>query len=95
MEVEELNAFQSVRKYADRNVFLAWPPYSENMASQVAKNMKTGKYLVYIGEGVGGCTGDDGFFNCLEKDFKEINMKAKIYSFWGLHDFLRIFKKIN
>lgn len=49
--------------HADRVLFLCWPPYSDPMAHDalVAYEAAGGRTLVYVGEGSGGCTGDDDF----------------------------------
>lgn len=91
--VEKLPAVKAVKKYADRNVFMAWPPYDEPMAFQVAKNMKKGRYLIYVGERKGGCTGDDAFFEYLYKNFEEIDIESTIPVWFGLHDKLLLFVK--
>ena len=46
--------------HADRALFLCWPPYAEPMAYYALKAYK-GDTVIYIGEGHGGCTGDDNF----------------------------------
>ena len=92
--VEELSAIDAVKKYKGRNVFMAWPPYNTPMAHDVVSNMEVGTYLIYIGEGHGGCTGDDNFFESLYSDFEEIDDIA-IPQWSGLHDYCTVYKKIK
>jgi hypothetical protein len=92
--VEELSAIDAVKKYKDRNVFMAWPPYDTSMAYDVISNMEVGNYLIYIGEGHGGCTGDDNFFESLYTDFEEID-DIDIPQWSGLHDYCTVYKKIK
>lgn len=48
------------------NIIMSWPNYSEPFAANILKILKPGQRLYYLGEGLGGCTGDDEFFNLLE-----------------------------
>ncbi|MGL4614407.1 MAG: class I SAM-dependent methyltransferase [Shewanella sp.] len=50
-------------------IVMNWPPYAESFAHQVVKKMCKGQVLVFEGEGSGGCTGDDDFFNYLDEHF--------------------------
>ena len=72
-------------------VILSWPDYDTSFASQILEKMKPGQTLIYIGEGYGGCTGDDNFFNLLEEKTSlnnEITEKLQEHSLsWsGVHD---------
>ena len=93
-EVEELNASEAVKKYHDRNVFMAWPPYDNPMAHEVITNMKEGTYLIYIGETDGGGTGDHNFFEALYSDFEECDYFS-IPKWAGINDACWIYKKIK
>jgi hypothetical protein len=62
VDVIKMDAQEAVRKWPERNVFMAWPPYQSPMAEEVAHAMSPGRTLIYIGEDVGGCTADEGFF---------------------------------
>lgn len=91
-EIIEISGDQAVKKYKERNVFMAWPPYNDPMAYNVIKEMLPGKILIYIGEGEGGCTGDDLFFDYLYKEFDEVEF-IRILSWTGIHDNCRIYIK--
>ena len=54
-------------RHADRTLLLVWPPYGTPMAANALRYFERGggKRLVYVGEGYGGCTGDDDFFGML------------------------------
>jgi hypothetical protein len=93
--VEKLTARQAVIKYSNRNVFMAWPPYDNKMAIQVVKAMKRGRYLIYIGESMHGCTGCDEFFLYLNTNFQKLNTKAKIDNWSGVHDCVYLYKKVS
>lgn len=49
-----------LKQHGDRTLFLCWPPYESDMAYQSLMSYP-GSRLIYIGEGDGGCTGDDAF----------------------------------
>jgi hypothetical protein len=91
-DVEEIEAVSAVKKYKDRNVFMAWPPYDTSMAYDVALNMVPGSYLIYVGEGWGGCNGDDQFFEYLNNQFEETNYLA-IPKWFGLNDYCSVYRK--
>lgn len=60
----------AVRPHGDRSLFMSFPPHDEPFAYDVLKNYR-GNRFVYVGEGPGGVTGDDKFFNLLAKRWKE------------------------
>jgi hypothetical protein len=57
-------------EYPDRALFLCWPPYDTSMAWG-ALHCYTGKTVIFVGEGSGGCTGNDEFFEILHRDFDQ------------------------
>lgn len=66
-EIESADEFISA-DYSDRALMLCWPPYSSPMAYN-ALNAYKGDYVIYIGEGDGGCTGDDKFHDMLYENW--------------------------
>lgn len=48
-------------------VILSWPDYDTSFASDILNVLQKGQTLIYIGEHEGGCTGDDAFFELLNK----------------------------
>ncbi len=94
MDVEEISSISAVKKYSDRNVFMAWPPYDTPMAYDTVLAMEIGKYLIYIGEGNGGCNGDDRFFGELYANFEEVS-EISIPQWDGIHDYCTVYKKIK
>jgi hypothetical protein len=80
-----------VRDHQDRNLFLCWPPYDDPMAYNCLYWYR-GKHVIYIGEGHGGCTGDDKFHNTLERDF-ELIMRVEIPVWRGIHDSLEVWER--
>ena len=94
MNVEQLDSPSAVKKYNDRNVFMAWPPYDTPMAHETAISMEVGKYLIYVGESWGGCTGNDDFFMELRDNFEEIT-DLMIPTWSGINDYCTVYKKIK
>jgi hypothetical protein len=76
-----------------RNLFLCWPPSNYPMAKECLKYFR-GKYVIYIGESEGGCNASDDFFNILREDYEEIEHEAWIPHWFGLHDYLSIWRKL-
>ena len=80
-------------KNSNRTLFLCWPPYATTMAYDAIIENQPDK-LIYIGEGYGGCTGDDKFHEILENNYEEIEGIA-IPQFMGIHDYMTVYKKKN
>jgi hypothetical protein len=81
-----------LRHFPNATALIVWPPYDEPMAFEVAKRIRVGQHLVYVGEGQGGCTGDDAFFDLLNDDFRRTG-GVGIPQWWGLHDHLEIYRR--
>ena len=89
-EVEKLKHLDAVNKYGDNKVLmLSWPPYNDPMAYETLKNFN-GDKLIYIGEGVGGCTADDQFCKLLNELWQEIEI-IDIPQWSGIHDYLTLY----
>jgi hypothetical protein len=95
MPVEKSDSVEAVKKYSDRNVYMAWPPYDHPMAFETVQAMEVVRILIYVGEGHGGCTGDDKFFEYLYSNFEEIETTAAIPSWSGIYDNVSVYKKIK
>ena len=78
--------------HPDRALFLCWPSYAEPWAAQ-SLACYTGDLLVYCGEGEGGCTADDGFFELLAAEWEEVSDSAAHVSYWGIHDYLTAYRR--
>lgn len=88
----QMDAVDAVKKYSNRNLFMAWPPYDNPMAYNCVKHMKIGKILIYVGEGGGGCTGDDQFHNFLYTNFEQLDT-VDLPRWFGINDYGAIYKK--
>lgn len=90
--VEVFKGNESHVKYFPNHVLmLCWPPYDEPMAHNCLSAYK-GNKVIYIGEGCGGCTGDDKFHEDLSKNFNLFaDMTIPVY--WGIHDRLFLYER--
>lgn len=81
----------AMRKFPERTLFLCWPSYSLPWAARAVR-MHRGEYVAYIGEGLGGCTGDDDLHFLFGLLYEEIDHLA-IPQWFGLHDSLTIYRR--
>jgi hypothetical protein len=77
----------TVTKYGSKimnsPVLLVWPPYGERMAQAVTDYKPS--HILYVGEQRGGCTGNDGFFDRLDREYGLV-AKLELPSYKGIHD---------
>ena len=72
-------------------LLLCWPPYNSSMAYQAVK-FHGGRILCYVGEGPGGCTGDEAFHEYVGNHYEEVESIA-IPQYDGLRDALFIYQR--
>ena len=82
---------ERIAAHRDRTLFICWPEYREPMAYDCVKTYK-GRYLIYVGEGWGGCTGDDKFHELL-KDKWNLLDRINIPQWDGIHDFMYVYRR--
>ena len=89
---------------SDYNTFLiSWCDMEGGASTSVLRRMKRGDILIINGEGQGGCTDSNRFFDILhamEKKKKIISLKevadqlnGNSYRFYGLHDYFSVYKR--
>lgn len=78
-------------KHPDRTLLLSWPVYDEPVALNALTAFK-GNRVVYIGEGWGGCTGDNKFHTMLDQHWK-LEKSVDIPQWDGIHDWLRVYTR--
>lgn len=67
--IEVIDGVNAIKKYGDHSVLMmVWPPYDNPIAFNVLNSFK-GNKVIFVGEGYGGCTADDNFFNLLEEEW--------------------------
>lgn len=72
-------------------ILLVWPNLGSAFAAKIAQRMSTGQRLIYCGEGQGGCTANEHFFEILKADFivdrlASARLNAHHWQFPGIHD---------
>lgn len=79
-----------------RTLFLCWPPLEDNMAlhALVAHHLAGGMRVVFVGEGEGGCTANDAFFEFLEKHYVR-ELTYTIPQWPGVNDRLSVHRRIS
>ena len=92
-EVIEMDALDAVEKYGESTdiLILSWPPYGEEIAYRAMKKLydiNPNAVIVFIGEGSGGCTADDNFFDHFEPLYNDsFSPVIEGYESWHtLHD---------
>lgn len=93
-EVEQGDTSTLDRLRGDYTLLLCWPPYGEPMARDAleAHAESGGTDVVYVGEGAGGCTGDDVFHEELERRYALME-RIDIPSYVGIHDSVMHYKR--
>ena len=82
--VERLPANEAINIYSNRVLLTVWPDYDCEWPLK-ALEVYSGKNVFYIGEGDGGCTGNDAFHNYLSEHFGLVD-EIGIPQFPGIHD---------
>jgi hypothetical protein len=91
--VQQMTGQEALAAYPDRNVLCAWPGYGSSWLTELLSTFRPGQHLLLIGEGYGGCTGDDALFETLETWERVDNISPRaIWSWYGIHDHLSIWK---
>jgi len=52
-----------------------------------------GQTVIFVGEGWGGCTGDDLFHDHLSSDFEKVEDYYDLPQWEGIHDYLAVYKR--
>jgi hypothetical protein len=86
--IEQLDACEAVEKYNDAEVLLCSWPYMDNDFTAACRLWGSNRPIIYIGEGYGGCTANDEFY----EGFQELNEPVKIdlLSWNHIHDRVQI-----
>lgn len=88
--VNRLNGIEAAAMHPTRTLFLSWPPMDEAGADILTAYH--GDRVIHIGEGEGGCTGDERLFEALAKDWTEIASHVPVQ--WdGIHDVVTVYTR--
>jgi hypothetical protein len=90
-DILEMNSVSAVEQFPDRTILTCWPSYGESWAYDFLKIVDK-QTVIYIGESAGGCTGCDEFHELLKDSFELID-EYNIPQWYGLHDYLTVYKR--
>lgn len=93
--VKRQSARAAIAANPDRDVLCSWPCYDNPWLAKAIRGMGPGRALALIGEGSGGCTGDDTLFAILGGDDWKEEVEITIPQFPGLNDFLSIYRRVR
>lgn len=82
---------ETIASYSERTLMLCWCPYDTDMGHDHIA-LYTGKTLILIGEGRGGCCGNDKMFDLIDVNFT-FKKLIKIPQWAGIHDTLVIYTR--
>jgi hypothetical protein len=87
-EVEAMDAEAALSAYPGRTVLCAWPDYQSGWLTDLLARFAPGQHLLLVGEGPGGCTGDDALFEVLAGWTRKPMPRNAIWRWEGVHDHL-------
>lgn len=88
--VQKMDAASALALYLHRNVLCSWPSLGEPWLADLLPRFRPGQRLLLIGEGRGGCTGDDALFDALAGWTKGPTLRHAVWSWPGIHDILQV-----
>ena len=83
------DARRVVTDYPHRALLLVWPSYAETWSTETLGRYG-GDTVIYVGEGRGGCTGDDRFHQMLAEEWT-LEATVDIPTYPGIHDRLEVY----
>jgi len=87
-EIDRITALDAIAKYPNRSLLTVWPDYDDPWAA-CALESYSGDTVIYVGEGTGGCTGDERFHSLLDTCFPRQTI-VNIPQHFGIHDVVHI-----
>jgi hypothetical protein len=87
----DLGGPEKAALWPSMTLFLCWPPYATPMALLCLDAYK-GSTLAYVGEGAGGCNGDDSFHDTLSSEWT-VETSVDLPQWDGIHDDLTIYRR--
>ena len=82
---------EMVQYFSDRTLLMIWPSYSEPWAYEATRLFHElgGTKVIHVGEGWGGCTADDGFFQYIDHHKSDID-HVDIPTWYGIRDYVQL-----
>lgn len=92
--MESIDARASAYQAGPRaTLLLAWPPYQSPIGHQILRAFR-GDRIIYIGEGAGGCCGDDQMFRELDRAWREVAWHRPAQ--WeGIYDYVTAYRRVK
>jgi hypothetical protein len=81
-----------VRPKDEWTLFMCWPSYSMEWTAE-AVEYYGGDTLIYVGEGRGGCTGNERFHEVLDEKFGMADETVEIPQWRGIRDKMYVFRR--
>jgi hypothetical protein len=88
--VEPLDASTAVEQYPERTLLVVWPSDGESWAADALRATEA-ETCIYVGEGPGGCTADEGFHRLLREDWHRETV-VSIPQYPHAHDDLEVWR---
>lgn len=85
---------EAAAHHPDRALLMVWPPYDGEHARH-ALSVYRGDLLLYAGEGWGGCTADDGFYELLNAEWTEVGESPHHVTWQGIHCSLTAYRRTS
>jgi len=83
---------EQIPLHPTRILMLCWPTYSDPFAYD-ALTAYAGNLFIYIGEGPGGCTGDDKFDDLLAEHWTQTASSPHHVNYFGIHSDVGIYTR--
>ncbi len=91
--VVRMDGLAALKAHPGRTLLLVWPCYSRPWSGEVLAAYG-GDVVLFVGEAVGGCTGDEQFHALLGERFDE-ERDVPIPQWWGIHDRLFVYRRAS
>lgn len=92
-----LNAQEAIAQLPNRLLLSSWPSLGETWLTEAVLALPAGTPLIVIGEGPGGCTASDCFFDLIGPSIShepEILQGADVWRFPSIHDSAQSFRRL-
>lgn len=91
-DVLTMDAQTAFQQFPKRTLMSSWPDLGSSWLNSLIPAMAPGQKLILIGEGQGGCTGDEALWDHLDT-LTRLDTPAQVWSWPGIHDHLTLWQK--